>query len=458
MRLLLCLAAALLLVPAAASAVTLDGDALAARLAPQMKNELFQAVSVAVLTAEGEASAHLGTLAPGSQRAPDDRTLYEIGSISKVFTSLLLADAVVRGEVTLDTPLASLLPEGFVFADPSARAITLRMLATHSSGIPRLPAELDATAFGNPYARYSDADLLRSLGGMKLDFPPGTGAGYSNFAAGALATGLARRAGLSYAELLARRITRPLGMDDTVVELSAEQRARFAPAFASAGEPVAHWDFQSLAGAGGIRSTLADLRRFAAALLHPEKSPLAAAIELAWAKQPLEKTLDGGGQALGWMIAQDGETRWHNGMTGGFHAAIFVNRRLGVASILLANRSAAIGSTIAEGLLRYAAGAAERPIPNGDRQEVALTDAELDRCVGTYRLSPQLALAIERRNRHLFVTPSGQPADMLYAASPVTFFSRRVAAEVTFDLPANGGSATALTLEQGGRHMRASRE
>jgi len=452
------LATALFVLPAAASAAKLDREALAARLAPQMRNEILQAVSVAVLTAEGEVSAHLGTLAPRSQRAPDDRTFYEIGSVTKVFTSLLLADAVVRGEVTLDTPLAALLPEDFVFADPLAKAVTLRMLATHSSGIPRLPAELDATAFGNPYARYSDSDLLRSLGAMKLDFPPGAGVGYSNFAAGALATGLARRAGLSYAELLARRITRPLGMHDTMVELSAEQRARFAPAFASAGEPVAHWDFQSLAGAGGIRSTLADLRRLVAALLHPEESPLAAAIELAWAKQPLEKTLGGGGQALGWMIADDGETRWHDGMTGGFHAAIYVNRRMGMASILLANRSTPIGSTIAEGLLRVAAGAAERPIPNGDRREVALTDAELDRCVGSYRLSPQLALAIERRNRHLFVTPSGQSADMLYAASAVAFFSRRVAAEITFDLPADGGLATALTLEQGERRMRASRE
>lgn len=458
MRSVLRLATALLVLPAPAEAAKLDSSALAARLAPQMSNHLFQAVSVAVLTADGEASAHLGTLAPGSQRAPDDRTLYEIGSISKVFTSLLLADAVVRGEVTLDTPLAALLPEGFVFADPSARAITLRMLATHSSGVPRLPAELDSMAFENPYARYSEPDLLRSLGRMKLDFPPGAGAGYSNFAAGALATGLARRSGVSYAELLAQRITRPLGMDDTVVELSTEQRARLAPAFSSAGEPVAHWDFQSLAGAGGIRSTLADLRRFVAALLHPEASPLKAAIELAWSKQPLEKALDGGGQALGWMIAQDGETRWHSGMTGGFHAAIFVNRRLGVASILLANRSAAIGSTVAEGLMRFAAGAAARPIPNGDRQEVALTDAELDRCVGSYRLSPQLVLAIERRNRHLFVTPSGQPADMLYAASSTTFFSRRVAAEITFDLPTDGGLATALTLEQGGRQIRAARE
>jgi D-alanyl-D-alanine-carboxypeptidase/D-alanyl-D-alanine-endopeptidase len=441
-----------------ASAAPLTKADLVQSVATLIENKTLQAVSLGVIQSEHAVTAHAGSLRPGAATTPDDATLYEIGSVSKVFTGLLLADAVARGEVTLETTIAKLLPEGVTLPDGAGDRITLRMLATHTSGLPRIPAEIPNDNYTDPYATYGDAELWLTLQRVKLDAPPGTKASYSNLAVGLLGTLLARNAGVTYAELLAGRITEPLGMKDTVVALRDDLGPRFAPPFTSAGKPWTPWEFKALAGAGGIRSTMADMMRFAAAMLQPEKSPLQKAIDLGWSKQELAASLSPGGQALGWMLAGDGRTRWHNGMTGGFHAALFVNRERGVASLVLANRSTPIGSEIAEGLMRRAAGLPDRATPNRDRATVALTSEQLDRCTGTFRVSPEFALVFERRNESLFLTPTGQSTDRLYAASPGTFFSRRVAADIVFEFQVDGGPATALTLKQSGRQIHARRE
>ncbi len=423
-----------------------------------IENKSLQAVSLGVIQSEKPVTAHAGALAPDDPTAPNDRTVYEIGSISKVFTSLLLADAVVRGQVTLDTPIARLLPDGVTLPNGVGERITLRMLATHTSGLPRIPVEIPPDDYRDPYAAYAESDLWNTLGKVKLDFEPGTKAGYSNLAAGLLGTLLARKAGVTFAELLAARVTRPLEMPDTVIALRDDLRPRFAPPFTGTGERWTPWEFQALAGAGGIRSTLGDMMRFAAVMLRPTGSPLQKAIELAWAKQELTAAISPGGQALGWMMAGDGRTRWHNGMTGGYHAAMFINAELRVATVLLSNRSTPAGTAIAETLMRQAAGLPERPTPNLARAEVALTEAQLDRCSGTFRMTPQFALVFERRGTALFLTPTGQGTDRLYAAAAETFFSRRVAADIVFEFPGDGAPASALVLKQNGREMRATRE
>ncbi len=425
---------------------------------PLIENRTLQAVSIGLLQPEGAITAHVGVLSPGRPVAPDDRTLYEIGSITKVFTSLLLADAVVRGEVTLDTPISQLLPSEVVLPNEAGNRITLRMLATHTSGLPTIPVEIPADNFTNPYAAYEIADLWATLRRVKLEFEPGTKAGYSNLAVGLLGTLLARNAGTTYADLLATRITGPLEMTDTIVELDQPLRDRFAPAFSSPGKPWSPWDFKALAGAGGIRSTTADMVRFARAMLHPSATPLQKAIELAWTRQDLNATLAPSGQALGWMLIGERSTHWHNGMTGGFHAAIFVDREPGVAAIYLSNCSNPVGTPLTENLFRRAAGLPERAIPNRERPEVELTAEQLDRCTGTFRVNEKLVLVLERRGTTLFATPTGRAQDRLCAASPDTFFSRRSPIEIRFELPADGGPARTLVVKQGAREMPATRE
>ncbi|MFO1450123.1 MAG: serine hydrolase [Opitutaceae bacterium] len=445
------------LVPGLLRSAVTDADVRQA-LAPRFEAGLLQAVSVGVIQPGGTVLTHAGALAPDRSEGATDRTLYEIGSISKVFTGLLLADAVVRGEASLDTPIARLLPAEVTLPQGAGDRITLRMLATHTSGLPRIPVEIPSDDYRDPYAAYGETELWATLRTVKLDFVPGEKASYSNLAAGLLGTLLARRAGLSYEALLSERILRPLGLVDTLVAVPEAFRAQCAPPFTAAGKPWTPWEFKALAGAGGIRSSLADMVRFATVMLQPKGSPLAEAIELAWTKQDLKQSVSPGGQGLGWMLAGDGRTRWHNGMTGGFHAALFVNRDLGIATVLLSNRSHPAGTEIAEGLVRKSAGMPDRPAPNHNRAEVALTAEQLDRCVGTFRLTPQFALTFERKNLALFLTPTGQPTDRVYSASPDTFFSRRVLADVVFELPADGSPAPALVLKQNGREIRGVRE
>lgn len=439
-----------------AAPVTQDGVGL--EIAALRERGMVQAVSLGIVHRSGAFTGHFGQLAPTDPAPPDDDTLYEIGSVSKVLTALLLADAVVRGEVSLDTPISRLLPADVVLRDGAGDRITLRMLATHASGLPRIPAEIPADNFTNPYARYGEADLWATLRRLTLEFEPGARAEYSNLAAGLLGTLLARRAGCTYEQLLRERVLDPLGMNRATVRFEDGRLRHLAPPFTADGKACGAWDFTALAGAGGVRATLPDMMRFAQAMLHPADTPLRAAIELAWAPQKLAAPVSPGGQALGWMIAGDRATRWHNGMTGGFHAAIFVNRDEGVAVVWLGNRSHPIGTQMAEKFFRQAAGRAERPIPNAQRAEVALTPEQIDRCVGTYRLNARITLVCERRHLSLFVTPTGQGTDRMFAAAEAVFFSRRAPVELEFELPASGGAATGVTVIQGGRRQRAARE
>ncbi|MBE2213208.1 MAG: beta-lactamase family protein [Opitutaceae bacterium] len=442
---------------------TAAGPALApadlARIAaPYVQHRDISGASLGILQDASAVSTHVGAVGTEPGLSADDTTVYEIGSITKVFTSLLLAEAVVRGEVTLDTPIAGLLPPDVVLPEGAGDTITLRMLATHTSGLPRIPVEIPPDNPENPYASFDDTALWSSLRRVRLDFEPGTRASYSNLAAGLLGTLLARRAGVSYPELLAARITGPLGMEHTTVGVTGSPRDHLAIGRNGSGQPWSPWEFQALAGAGGIRSTIGDMLRFARAMLQPEGTPLREAIALTWERQALKATVAPGGQGLGWMIAGDGQTRWHNGMTGGFHAALFVNRKLGVASVVLVNRAAPAGSELAEHLLRAAAGLPERQPPNRDRAEIVVPVEQLERCVGTFRLNESFALVFEVRDGVLLLMPTGQGTDRLFAESPAVFFSRRVPADLVFEFPSKGDPASAVVLRQGGREMRAPRE
>jgi D-alanyl-D-alanine-carboxypeptidase/D-alanyl-D-alanine-endopeptidase len=175
-----------------------------------------------------------GKVAEDSARPPDAGTVFEIGSITKVFTALLLADQVVERAVVLTEPLQALLPE--VRIPMRGRPLTLLDLATHSSGLPRLPPGLVRQAWrhqDDPYARFTEDDLRAALEGVRLRREPGGRWSYSNFGAAVLGHALARRAGTTYARLLAERVTGPLGLVDTVVEVRpATGRCRRCPAWA----------------------------------------------------------------------------------------------------------------------------------------------------------------------------------------------------------------------------------
>ena len=281
--------------------------------------------------------------------APDAHTLYEIGSISKLLTSLTLADAVVRGETTLETPVADLVPDLGMVEQHASGPIRLWHLATHTSGLPRLPLEMGFApgfSMADPYAGYDAAALATSFNRPRAETPPGETFSYSNLGVGLLGYALARRADTSYADLVRQRVLGPLGMEETFAEVPDSLAARFAEAHGPDGQPVPHWTWTDAnAGAGAWRSTASDLLTLAEAALHPEATPLADALALALA--PRADAGEGRQIGLGWFWIPgpdaDGLTMaLHNGGTGGFVSFLAAVPGTDVAVVVLTNRQSDI--------------------------------------------------------------------------------------------------------------------
>ncbi|WP_165227895.1 serine hydrolase domain-containing protein [Aquisphaera insulae] len=230
-----------------------------------------------------------GVIARDDDRTPDGHTVFEIGSITKVFTAALLAEMAGRGEVKIDQPVAELLPPGVRMPGRRGEPITLADLAEHTSGLPRLPGNLwpTVTDQANPYRDYQASHLYEYLSEARVGFPPGTGVAYSNLGAGLLGHVLSLRAGMPYDELLAARVLRPLGLTDTGIALSEDQASRLAPGHAATGEPTSRWDFPTLAGAGALRSTADEMLRFLRANLGLPETPIGAALRACHAPHPV---------------------------------------------------------------------------------------------------------------------------------------------------------------------------
>jgi serine-type D-Ala-D-Ala carboxypeptidase/endopeptidase len=290
--------------------------------------------------ADGETVHACRGRADDAGRPVDEHTVFEIGSVTKVFTALLLAVMSEAGEVALDEPLAAFYPE--LTLPVRGRPATLVDLASHASGLPRLPPGLLRKGVrhrDDPWASFSDADVARALESVRLRAEPGARVRYSNFGAGVLGQALARRAGTPYDDLVRTRVCRPLGLPDTGLRRSPDQLGRRAVGHDRRGRPVPDWHMDSLPGMGALHSTSADLARFLAAQLDPDSTPLGDAIRLA--QQPRLGAGRLGHQALGWMLSPlprtDRRMWWHNGGTGGAFGFLGLEPETGVAVVALTN-------------------------------------------------------------------------------------------------------------------------
>lgn len=274
----------------------------------------------------------------------DGRSMFEIGSITKTFTSLLLADGVVRGEWTLATPVRDLLPAGTSVPSSSGVEITLEHLATHTSGlpgaaIPIVRGSVELLRGRDPYAGLTTEGLLEALRTAKVKRTPGTGSiHYSNLAVGVLGLALAHAAGRTYAELVEERICRPLGLVDTTVDghLSFVQRSRMVPGHRGRGKPAAAWPLEGIPAAGALRSTADDMLRYLSAQLNPDATELGDAIRMTHVLREDPKLTIG----LGWMrLDKPHRLWWHNGGTGGHRSFCGFRPDRRDAVVVLSNQS-----------------------------------------------------------------------------------------------------------------------
>ncbi|HEY5792345.1 MAG TPA: serine hydrolase [Chthoniobacterales bacterium] len=380
----------------------------------------------------------------GVAGVPPERILFEIGSISKVFTGLLLAQAVVEGRVKLDAPIRDLLEPKQTFADARVGAITLRQLAAHTSGLPRLPEELDQGANpGDPYAHYDRARLEAGLARLQLAGDAPFPRSYSNYGAGLLGDLLSRLYGKPWETLVREKIAGPLGLPDTVVRLDADQQRRFAPPF-SGNSPAHPWNLASLEGAGALRSTAADLMAFGAALLHPGQTPLREALELLLAPQSADGAI-GLGISLSRLFGERGYE--HSGGTGGFASGLYVLPESGSVKVILINNA-----VLSDGAVLAATHSSAPPRESAR----AFAADELAEFTGVYPLDSMSRFTLLLRGGQLWVRLSGQPFFPLHPhATPDRFFLKVVPAEIQFER--KEGAIQSLTLFQNGRETQAAK-
>jgi len=255
---------------------------VAASIGKYMRSSWSTGLAIGVYAAGRSDTFFFGSLEKNRPDAPNEETLFEIGSISKVFTTTLLADMHFKNEVRLDDPVNAYLPAAAKLPSRGGVEVTLRHLATHTSGLPRLPVNLRLWKANpkNPYVHYTVDDLYAGLAKTRPRRTPGTKTQYSNLGMGLLGHVLALAAGTNYETLVKERICRPLGMNDTTITLSEDQERRLAPGH-SLGRPTSNWDLPTLAGAGALRSTLRDMLCFLRANVEPASTPLEPAVKLA---------------------------------------------------------------------------------------------------------------------------------------------------------------------------------
>lgn len=445
--------------PAAAAAPPSEAE-IAAILKTRVETERRTiGVVVGVIDAKGRHIIVTGARGAGDTRPLDGDTEFEIGSVTKVFTSLLLADMVRRGAVALDDPAAKYLPPGVSLPRRGGRQITLIDLATHTSGLPRIPGNFTPRDPSNPYADYDDAKLYAFLPTAPLNSDIGTTYGYSNLGVGLLGQLLARRARTSYADLVQARITGPLGLKDTTITLTPAQKARLAVGHDSGLSPTPYWDLDALAGAGALHSTANDLLAFLAAELGYVDTPLKGAM----ADQLVPRRPAGGNLkvALGWHISPGpgasgdpaGEIVWHNGGTGGFRSFVGFDKARGVGVVVLMNTSNDVGG---DDIGMYVLTGAPVSKSAPPRQTVPVATEILDRYVGQYQLTPAMLVTVTRQDKRLMAQLTGQPIFEIFAENPTDFFWKVVDAQAHFEVGPDG-KATSLTLHQNGREMIAPR-
>lgn len=429
-------------------------SAVRALIAARVDSGLSTGIVVGLLGPDG-ARRVVAYGSSGSARPLDAASVFEIGSITKTFTGVLLAEMVARGDVRLDDPVATYLPSSVTVPSRDGRQITLVDLATQSSGLPSLPGNLRPDDPTNPYADYTPAQMYEFLSAYKLPRAPGAEYEYSNLGTGLLGHALALHAGLSFEELLRQRLLDPLGMTSTGITLTPAMRERLALGHDEGGAAVPNWDLPTLAGAGALRSTADDMLTYLAANLAADlDSTNGALAPVLRAAHVRRRAAGGGGMAigLGWHLRptpDSGVIVWHNGGTGGYRSFAGYDPARRTAVVVLTN------SGTGHDDIGFHSLAPAWPLqPPGvpawvGRTAITLPTAVLDRYVGEYELAPTFHIVVTREGDGLFIQATGQPTLPVFAERDTAFYLKGVDARITFQVDA-AGRVTGLVLHQNG--------
>ncbi|MFK7957202.1 MAG: serine hydrolase [Lysobacterales bacterium] len=380
-----------------------------------------------------------GQVSRSNEHIPAPSTLFEIGSITKVFTAILAQQQVAAGRADWDEPISQRIKGNF--ASAQVAAITWRELASHTSGLPRMPDNMPMEDPLDPFGGY-DRPLLEAF---LMGYAPDSldkSYEYSNLGAGLLGELAAQAAGLSYADALERDVFKPLGLDDTQVAVSDAQAKQMATGF-SQGADMPRWSsFDALAGAGAVVSSASDLLAFARLTLNPDQAG-AMADTLTAVLEP-----QGSGETgLGWhrkMSDAGTPLYWHNGGTGGFASVLVLNPESNETVVLLASSTDYGGVTN----LAFTQMAGVSEVPE--------SDLDLSIYEGAYEAAPGMVLTFFVNDGQLFGQATGQGAFPLTSDSDHQFVFAPADIAITFD-EFKDNQAQRMTIVQAGNTTRAPR-
>src|SRR3990172_7640658 len=344
-------------------------------------------IVVGIVDEHGSRIVSCGKMDNGTDQEVNGDTLFDIASITKPFTGLLLQDMIERREMKLDDPVAKYMPKSVKMPTHNGKQITLRHLATHTSGLPHFAGNLNPKRVDQPFANYTVYELNAFLAGYQLTHDPGTKFEYSSLGAGLLGHVIALKAGSDYESLVVDRICRPLRMDSTRITLTPELKARFATGHNQFGEAVPSWERQTQLGGSALRSTANDMLKFVSANLGFTPSSLTPIMEKTHTLR-LDQTL-GMDLGLAWIITrwpQEREIIWHAGGAPGYvtFAAFDKARRRGV--VILSSSWDLDVVTMGFLLLGSEWQPDKRP------KETKISSQIYDSSVGQYELSPSFSL------------------------------------------------------------------
>jgi len=327
--------------------------------------------------------------------------------------------------------------------------ITLKQLALHASGMPRLPPSLEAEVNAAPYAGYTEDALYKDLIRTELQDPPGSRIVYSNYGAGLLGFALGKKLGGGYAAVLRDRILGPLGLASTTFGFPPGSEAVRAQGTDEDLKAVPPWTFtDTLGGAGALVSNARDQLALIDAELDAAaggKAPLRGPMRLTQEEQ-LESA--GPNTGLGWQIDSAGRY-WHNGGTGGFHAFISFDPKNKRGVVVLASTSTMLVDRLADNLYSVLDGAGAKKPP------VFPTAQDLMPLVGTYDFQGQkLEVAVD--GKRLYIAGPGEPKQRLMPLSSHEFLLEKFQAPVAFQ-KADDGKVTGLVFVIGSQTFAASR-
>ncbi len=407
----------------------------------RIEEGLTPSIALAIIDSSGVQYFNFGKTGKNGLEV-DENTIYEIGSISKVFTGILLAQQVLVGKLKLEDEINDFLPDDIKVPVMGNTEITFGNLTDHTSGFPRMPDNFTPANPNNPYADYTVEQMYEFISNYQPARTVGAEYEYSNLAQGLLGHLLALNNNSTYEELMVQTIADPLEMNDTRVELTQRMNENLALGH-SEGKVVENWDIPTLAGAGAIRSSVSDMAKFVSANLGYMNGSLMEAMELS--HQIRHHKAGETSIAMGWHIMKGdkGDIICHGGGTGGYRTFIGFVKESGKGVVLFTNSSEGaddIGFYLLDsgsGLAKFKSDAVDIP------------KSTLEKYVGLYELRPEFNIAISKEGKQLFGRATGQERFGIFPENDTLFYLTVIEAKISFHLERD--TVESMTLFQDGQ-------